>query len=278
LQNPKSRSIYTPFPAEVTQIIDEAPEIKTFRLKFIDKNHGDFKFNPGQFIQLSVYGFGEAPFAISSPPSLTGAIEVTVRVVGRVTRALFNLKVGSQVGVRGPYGNGFPLDSMRKKNVVLVGGGTGLSPLRPLIWHICENRSEFERVVLLYGARTPKDLLFRREYEDWKEKIEVHLTVDFADETWRGSVGVVTKLFDVVEVPKENAVAVACGPPIMMKFTALKLMELGFKPNQIYVSLERLMKCGVGKCGRCMLSNGKYVCMDGPVFRLDEIPFKEVEA
>ncbi|MCS7385640.1 MAG: FAD/NAD(P)-binding protein [archaeon GB-1867-005] len=278
MQKARARSLYTPRPARIAEIIDEAPGIKTFKLEFTDNLHEKFEYTPGQFIQLSVYGFGEAPFAISSPTSLTEAIEVTVKAVGRVTRALFNLDVGSPVGVRGPYGNGFPIKLLEGRNVILVGGGTGLSPLRPLIWHLCSNRSKFERVVLLYGARSPKDLLFRREYGEWDKSIEIHLTVDFADEAWGGSVGVVTDLIDIVKIPVKNAIAIVCGPPIMMKFTALKLMKLGFKKHQIYVSLERQMKCGVGKCGHCMLSNGKYVCIDGPVFRLDEIPFKEVES
>jgi len=271
-----SKSIYTPIPAKIIEIINEAPKVRTFKIRPAI-NH-KFDFNPGQFIELSLYGYGEAPFAISSPKKILPEIEVTVKSVGRVTRALFKINRNSIVGMRGPYGNGFPIDKMKNKSILMVSGGTGLSPLRPLIWEIYDNRDNYEDVVLLYGAKTPNELLFRREYKEWERRINMHITVDYPDETWSGNVGVVTRLLDEVEIPRgSQTIVIICGPPIMMKYTILKLFELKFMKDQIFVSLERLMQCGVGKCGHCMLSNGKYVCIDGPIFRLDEIPLREVE-
>ncbi len=275
LDKSKLKSYYMPTQAKIIEIIEESPSVRTFKLKpFKDKLIRDF--TPGQFIELSVYGYGEAPFAISSPRKDLPVIEVTVKIVGRVTKALFNLGEGKVVGIRGPYGNGFPLEVIRGRDIIIVSGGTGLSPLRPLLWEICDNRETYGEVVLLYGAKNPSELLFKRDYEHWKRKMHMELTVDVPDEKWRGNVGVVTKLISREVLPSRDSIAIVCGPPIMMKYAVLKLNEIGVNNNCIYVSLERLMQCGVGKCGHCMLSNGKYVCIDGPIFKLSEIPLREV--
>lgn len=253
---------YVPAKSIITGIRDETPDTKTFTVKVIGLE--EFNFVPGQFIQLSVFGFGEAPFSIAGSLNKK-EFEITVRRIGTVTGALFRKNVGDIVGVRGPFGKGWPLDIMRGKDILIVAGGLGLAPLRSVIQHIIQNREEFGEVHLLYGARTPADLLYKNELDLWRKHIDVHLTVDRGDNNWRGRVGVVTVLFDEINVNPKGTVALQCGPPIMMHFVSKKLKSLGFPDENIYLSLERLMKCGMGFCGRCTVS-GRYVCVDGPVF------------
>ncbi len=260
---------YIPEMCEITAIRHEAPKVKTF---FIDW-HG--KYEPGQFVELSVLGYGEAPISVSSRYGEPFAL--TVREVGSVTGALHRMSEGDQVGIRGPFGTGWPMKAVRGRNLVIVAGGIGLAPLRPVIKEIIANRDEYGKVILLYGARSPWDILYRKEMGEWLPHINVEVTVDRSDvdaETmdwgaWKGKVGLVTRLLEETEVPLEDAYAFVCGPPIMMRFVARGLIEKGFTSHRIYVSLERNMKCGMGMCGHCQLS-GRYVCLDGPVFRLEE--------
>ncbi len=257
---------FIPRLARIIDIRDETPDTKTFKVSFI--NHQDFSIVPGQFMELTVFGYGEAPFSISAFDSKT--IELTIRRMGTVTTALFKLGVGGIIGLRGPLGNGWPLDKLNNRNILIVAGGIGLAPLRPLIHYIIDHRSNFGDVILFYGARTPSDLLYKGELMEWDKHINVYLTVDRGDESWTGRVGVVTILFDEIKVSPENTIALQCGPSIMMHFVTKKLREIGFNDDQIYLSLERLMKCGMGMCGKCTIS-GTYVCLNGPVFCCSEI-------
>ena len=269
---------FIPKLVRIEKIIEETHDIKTFRLKFLSEEEmKSFKFNPGQFVTVTVFGVGEAPFAISSSPYEREYFEVSVRAVGNVTRALHRLSEGDIIGVRGPFGKGFPLEELEGKNIIFLAGGTGLLGVSAMLWYIYHNRDKFGRIVLFYGVRTPKDFVRRYDLDTWSKRFEVYLTVDRGDETWKGHVGVVTTFLDEIPVPKENVAFIVCGPPIMLRVTYKILTEkMGYKPNQIYVSLERHMKCGMGKCGRCMLSNGMYVCKDGPIFRCDKIPERDI--
>ncbi len=228
---------------------------------------------PGQFVMLSIPGVGEAPISISSSPSRSnGHFELCVRRVGDVTAALHKLGPNSRVGIRGPMGHGFPMDAMRGKDILFAPGGLGLAPLRSLINQVLDERKDFGRVVILYGAKRPTELLFRDELAQWAERkdIEFKVTVDRGDETWKGNVGVITTLFPKVTVNPHTTVAVTCGPPIMYRFVLMEMLGKGIPESQIYLSLERRMKCGVGKCGHCQI-NDLYCCKEGPVFTYDQI-------
>jgi len=253
---------YLPRLMKVQKIRVETENIKTFEF---EKTFGHL---PGQFVELSVFGAGEVPISISSaPPNL----ELTVNRVGIVTNAIYDLEVGDVVGIRGPYGNGWPTDALRGKNIVIVGGGIGLAPLRGLVQMILSERKNYGKLYILYGARTPSDLVFKQDLENWsKAPANLFVTVDRADEHWKGNVGVVTTLFPKTDITPENAIALICGPGIMMKFVVKSLKALNFEDNQIVVSMERVMKCGIGKCGHCNIG-AKYVCIDGPVFNYKEI-------
>ncbi|HID56100.1 TPA: oxidoreductase, partial [Candidatus Poribacteria bacterium] len=222
----------------------------------------------------TVPGVGEAPFTPSSSPYEKEKMELTVMRVGRVTSALHSLKPGDLVGIRGPFGNGYPIERFYGKEVLVVGGGVGGAPLRSLLYTLFKEIDKFKKVCYKYGARTPKDLVYKYCFDEWSriEKVDLHLTVDVGDESWTGRVGVVTVLLE--ELDKEmdipNSVAVVCGPPIMMRFVTLRLLEVGYSPDRIYLSMERNMSCGLGKCGHCMLGR-YYVCKDGPVFSYDMI-------
>ncbi len=269
---------YIPNPATIIEIVDEAPRVKTFTLKFKNKKLQEkFTFTPGQFVQVSIPGVGEAPISISSSPTQKDSFKLCVRAVGNVTNAFHRLNVGDVVWVRGPYGKGFPMDQFKGKNLVFIAGGIGLAPLRSAINMVMDLRNEYGDVKVLYGDRAPNFLLFAKECETWCKHCNVCITVDTPDETWKGHVGVVTKLFDVVEITPTNTVAMMCGPPVMYRFVVKKLLDLGFPEDSIYLSLERRMKCGVGNCRHCMVGS-KFVCLDGPVFtfkELKEIPGDE---
>ncbi|MFA4015770.1 MAG: hypothetical protein RUDDFDWM_000863 [Candidatus Fervidibacterota bacterium] len=277
------KHLYEPMPARIIEVIDETPDVKTFTLQVED---GIVDYRPGQFAEVSVFGVGEAPFGISSSPTWTkrtGYIQVTVRAVGKVTRALHNLKVGEYVGVRAPLGNGFPVEKAEGKRVIIVGGGIGLPPLRSLLNYMLDNRERFGKITVLYGARTPADMVFKRELAEWSTRPDVEYldTVDIADEEWQRlgkRVGVVTTLFPILDeqspIEPHNTVAFICGPPIMIHFVILELEKRNVPPENIISTLERHMKCGVGKCGHCAIGH-KYVCVDGPVFSWAEM--KELE-
>jgi len=228
---------------------------------------------PGQFVEVSVFGVGEAPISISSSPSRSnGIFELCVRRVGDVTSALHNLKVGDRVGIRGPFGRGFPIESFRGKDILFAPGGLGLAPARSLINQVLDERALFGRVIILYGARTPAELLFKDELQQWAERsdVELLLSVDRGDESWTGNVGVITTLFRQISVYPRNTVAVTVGPPVMYRFVLMELFGKGISEGNIYLSLERRMKCGVGKCGHCQINN-IYACQSGPVFSYREI-------
>ncbi len=228
---------------------------------------------PGQFVGISLFGIGEAPISITSSPSRSnGTFELCVREVGDVTSALHQLEPGAVVGVRGPFGHGFPIDKMRGKDILFAAGGLGLPPLRSLINEVLDQRGSFGRVIILYGTKQPSEILFRDEIGEWSERedVEFHMTVDRGDEDWQGNVGVITTLFPKVTINPRNTVAATVGPPIMYRFVLMELLGKGIPETQIYLSLERRMKCGVGKCGHCQI-NDLYCCQDGPVFRYADV-------
>lgn len=228
---------------------------------------------PGQFVEVSVLGVGEAPISICSSPSRSAeTFEMCVRKVGDVTAALHQLKAGGKVGIRGPFGRGFPIESFRGKDMLFAPGGLGLPPARSLINQVLDERALFGRVIILYGARNPSELLFKDELQRWSERsdVELLLTVDRGDETWSGNVGVITTLFKFVSIYPRNTVAVTVGPPVMYRFVLMELLGKGISEGNIYLSLERRMKCGVGKCGHCQINN-VYACQSGPVFSYKEL-------
>ncbi|MEA3506010.1 MAG: FAD/NAD(P)-binding protein [Elusimicrobiota bacterium] len=265
LKNP-----YKPIKAEITAITEDAPDIKTFSLQL----DAPIEFATGQFIQLTVPGIGEAPFTPSSKPGRGKNIEVTIMKVGTATGVLHKMKAGDMAAVRGPYGNGFPLEDIRDRELIIVAGGVGLAPLRTLIYEIMENKERYPRSLLLYGCKTPDGILYKESFSDWEKDFEIHRTVDNPDGQWEECTGVVTTLFDKIEVDTGEAAAVIVGPPIMMKFAALELEKMGISPERIIVSMEKNMTCGFGKCRHCLLGD-YYVCKDGPVFTYAQI--KDIE-
>jgi NAD(P)H-flavin reductase len=259
---------YAPVKATVTRVIEETPNIKTFCLK----PERDIPFATGQFVEIAVPGLGEAPFTPSSSPYISQTMDVTIMNVGKVTKILHEMKGGETIGIRGPYGKGYPLEQMYDKEVLILGGGVGMAPLRSFLLALLGKADKFKRIILCYGARTPKDIVYRDQFKDWMQngKLEVLRSVDKADETWKETEGVVTVLLDKVSVDLANSISVVCGPPIMMKFGTLKLLDKGYKPKQIYLSMEKNMSCGLGKCGHCQLGRF-FVCKQGPVFTYEEI-------
>ena len=260
---------YQPISAEIVDVIDESPTIKSF----VVVPQSEFKFETGQFVELSLPGEGEAPFTPSTSPSQTKQMEITIMKAGYVTGLLHECKKGQKVGIRGPYGNGYPIDEFAGKEVYIVGGGVGLAPIRSLFLTLVERIKDFKRVVCRFGAKTPNDFIYKNTlFGEWQKikGVDIKLTVDEADKKWKGNVGVVTTILNKKDVDIKNTAAVVCGPPIMMRFATFKLLEFGFKPKDIYLSMEKNMSCGIGKCGHCML--GKYyVCKDGPVFTYEQI-------
>ena len=245
----------------------------TFTLALTPVHAGStLAYAPGQFTMLYAFGVGEVPISISGDPARPDALVQTIRAVGPVTAALGRLKRGDVVGVRGPFGTAWPLAAAEGHDVVLVPGGIGLAPLRPALYHLLAQRERYGRVILLYGARTPGDLLYRREVQRWRAHLdlEVGVTVDRAAADWRGAVGVVTTLIPRAPFDPAHTIALICGPEVMMRFTALELQERGVGPERIFVSLERNMKCALGWCGHCQFGP-TFVCKDGPVFRFDRI-------
>ena len=254
---------YAPHVARLSRVLDETPTIKTFCFDLKEP----LKFRAGQFVQLGVPGLGEAPFTPSSSPLDPGHLEVTVLRTGRVTERLHEMAEGETCTLRGPYGKGFPLDKLPGKEVLVVGGGVGLAPLRALIYMLLSMTDRLKKVVIKYGARESAELLFRRQYAVWAKapKTSLEVTIDRAEPGWNGRVGVVTTLLENIraEVDLSNSYLFTCGPEIMLKFVTLKALEVGFKPEQIYLSMNRRMSCGIGKCGRCNIGP-YYLCKDGP--------------
>ncbi len=270
---------YRPILTKIEKITleNEAKDLKTFRLAFCDPEQvNGFGFKCGQFAELTVLGVGECPIGIASSPTDQGYLEFTIKRYpdGLVTSALHNCSVGSRIGIRGPLGNSFPLEHMQGKNVVIIGGGFAFTTLRSTIRYILHetNRTKFEKLILIYGARSPGELLYKDELRQWQDRddIETHITVDKGDQNWTGKEGFVPTVLEEVAPSPNNTIALVCGPPIMLKFTLPVLTKLGFVPSEIITSLEMRMKCGIGLCGRCNIGS-KYVCVDGPVFTYEEI-------
>jgi NAD(P)H-flavin reductase len=267
------RNPYLPELATVIEVVEETPNIKSLRVVFNDKEVMEqFSFEPGQVGQISVFGYGEATFVINSPPTRKDYLQFTVMKVGEVTTAIHELKAGDEVGVRAPLGNFFPYERMKGRDILFIGGGIGLAPLRTLILFMLDNRSQYGDITILYGARTPPDLCFKSDLEEWarREDVKLILTVDNPYPGWVGRVGLVPNVLRELEPKAEGKVAITCGPPIMIKFTLKALLDLGFREEDIVTTLERRMKCGVGLCGRCNIGP-KYVCKDGPVFSYAEL-------
>ena len=265
----KNENAYQPHLTRITRTLPQIPDHRLFQLKFEDDAvMENFNHRPGQFVELSVIGTGEAPISISSSPTRSGSLELCVRNVGRVTKALFNLPVGSLIGIRGPYGNGYPVETMQGNNLLLVAGGLGMAPLRSLLWYAMDNRSKFNEIILMYGAKFPGDMLFKYELLGLLDHpdIKCMLTVDRDDtDRWPARIGVVPELFDEIDIDPATTYAAICGPPVMYRFVLSKLLEKKFSKDRILMSLERKMKCGVGKCGHCAIGY-KYTCLDGPIF------------
>jgi len=259
---------YKPIAAEVEGVIIETPTIKTIKFK----PRKPIVFKAGQFIELTIPGVGEAPFTPSSGSAECETMEVTVMRVGKVTEAVHTLKKGDTIGVRGPFGCGYPLEKFKGKEILVVGGGCGFAPLRSLMYEFFNTMGEFKKLFFRGGCKTPAELLYRKEVESWfgKEGLNLRLTVDKGDDEWKGNVGVVTTILDDVDMDCQNGIAIVCGPPVAMKFSTLKLLEMGFRDENIYLSMEKNMSCGIGKCGHCRIGT-YYACKDGPVFSYDKI-------
>jgi sulfhydrogenase subunit gamma (sulfur reductase) len=268
-------SIYVPHCMTVKEIIQETSDIKTFKLAFQDDEaKKEFDFQSGQFALYSVFGQGEATFCISNSPTRKEHIECSIKRVGKVSSAFHALNVGDTVGFRGPYGNSFPLDEMRGKNLIFAGGGIGLAPLRSLIWNCIDTRQDFGDITIVYGARSTADLVYKRELKEWvgMEGLNTVLAVDPGgeDESWEGEIGFVPAVLEKANPSPKNAMVITCGPPIMIKFVLLSLDKMGFTPAQVITTLEMKMKCGLGKCGRCNIGHA-YVCKHGPVFSYEQL-------
>lgn len=270
-----SENVYLPYLMKVESITEEAPLVKTFRLKFSKKEDADnFSFKAGQFAEYSVLGEGESTFCIASSPTRKEYLECTFRQVGKVTSALANLDIGDTMSLRGPYGNIFPLDQWKGKSLLFIAGGIALPPMRCVIWNALDTRENFKDITIVYGAKTVDDLVYKNELKEWENRPDVKLitTVDPGGQTpdWKGEIGFVPTILDKIAPSSKDTIAIVCGPPIMIKFTFPVLEKLGFTDDVIYTTLENRMKCGIGKCGRCNV--GKvFVCKDGPVFTYKEL-------
>jgi NAD(P)H-flavin reductase len=279
----ESQTIENPFKPKAARIVrhyDLIVDHRFFQIRHIDmKKAMSFTYNPGQFLILSIPGVGESPFSISSTPSRPGILELGVRKVGILTDALFQKKDNDVIYIRGPYGNGFKLEQMINKDLIIVAGGLGVIPLRSILYYVLDNRDQFKQVFFLYGSRTPNEFLFKSEFFQLKERddIECLYSVDQPDVEWTENVGVVTTLFK--NLPRINPLkteAVVVGPPVMYNFVIDEFLKLKIPKNQIQLSLERRMRCGIGKCGHCAIEH-LYTCMDGPVFTYwDTLHFREL--
>lgn len=261
-------NIYRPIEATIEDVIVETPVIKTF----VVRPKEDFGFQAGQFVELSLPGLGEAPFTPSSDPNVKAKLELTIMKAGRVTSLLHAAGKNISVGLRGPYGKGYPLKSFEGRDILIVGGGVGLAPLRSLILSLFSNIAKYNKIILRYGARSPADVVYKNALPEWskKDKVDVLTTVDVAGDGWAGNVGLITTILHDLPLNFKNAVAIVCGPPIMMKFVNLKLLDSGFAPSDIYLSMEKNMSCGLGKCGHCRIGRF-YTCKDGPVFTYEQL-------
>lgn len=264
-----SENPYLPHMARIVRIYKMVDDNFLFTLRFLDNElAASFNHRPGQFVMLSVPGSGEVPISISSSPSRAGVLELCIRRVGRVTGAMYKLQTNDMVGVRGPYGNGFPVERLVGSDLLLAAGGLGMAPLRSLLWYAIDNREKFKKITVMYGSRAPADMLFREELVSLVDRRDVTclLTVD-ADPggTWQNHIGRLPEMFDYAEIDPATTFAAVCGPPVVYRFILERLLNLGFTKDRILMSLERRMKCGVGKCGHCSVGY-KYTCIHGPIF------------
>jgi NAD(P)H-flavin reductase len=260
---------YQPNLARIVRIEKMVENTQVFTLRFLDEHLvRSFRHQPGQFIMLSIPGTGEMPISISSSPTRPGVLELCVRRVGRVTSALYRMRTNDVVGVRGPYGNGYPMQEIAGHDLLLAAGGLGMAPLRSLLWYALDHRDEFNNLTLMYGSKRPEDMLFREELVALVDRADINclLTVD-ADPsgTWKDHIGLLPTMFDYAKIDPTTTYAAVCGPPVVYKFILQRLLKLGFPKNRILMSLERRMKCGVGKCGHCSIGY-KYTCLHGPIF------------
>jgi len=256
------------FKAEITNVIRLTEMEKLFHVRIIDDADRErFTFLPGQFVMVEVPGYGEAPISISSSTSNKGYLELCIRKAGTVTGALHRAQRGAKVGIRGPFGTNFPLQKMKGHSILLIAGGLGLAPLRAPIYYVTENRAEFEEVHILYGTKSPDQLLFDYQYESWRriDDVNIQIIVEESNGSWNGPVGLITKLLDELKVDPNETYAIVCGPPVMFKFVCGRLSQMGIPMDRMFVSLERRMHCGMGKCCRCNVGD-TYTCTDGPVF------------
>jgi NAD(P)H-flavin reductase len=260
-----------PEPFRVKRVMKESYDTFTLELEPVESERL-FTFAAGQFNMLYVFGVGEIPISISGDPNQPALLVHTTRIVGTVTKAMSKLRTGDVLGVRGPFGMGWPVGNAKSCDVVLVAGGIGLAPLRPVLYQMLAHRERYGKIVLLYGTRSPDDILFRRELEKWRARfdLEIYVTVDYGDNDWRGNVGVVTKLIPKAPFDALNAVAMVCGPEVMMRFTAIELQKRGVAPESIALSMERNMKCAIGLCGHCQFGP-TFICKDGPVFTYPQL-------
>ncbi len=270
-------STYIPYLTTIKSIASEngVNDIKTFELVFNNKEEEElFDYIPGQFAEISVIGKGECPIGIASSPTEKGSIKFTIKKMGTVTTAIHMADIGDLIGVRGPLGNGWPIENLKGKNIIVIGGGFAFSTLRSLVEYMIhdKNRDDFKEITVIYGNRNCSEILYQEDLMRWEKRddVDVALTIDCAEEGWDGRVGFVAPIVEAVNPSPENAVAIVCGPPIMIKTTEAILEKLNFKPEQILESLENRMKCGIGKCGRCNIGE-KFVCVDGPVFSKAEL-------
>ncbi|NLE45766.1 MAG: hydrogenase [Chloroflexi bacterium] len=263
-----------PYVGTLVDTKDLATNIRLFRIRIDDpEEHERFAvWKPGQFLFLSTLGYGEAPFGFANIPAFGPAVEVAIHNVGHVTSHIHMLPIGSKVGVRGPLGNCFPMDEVTGKDIVVLGGGIGGAPLRPVIQHIKAHRADYGHLTIFWAARSPDLLVFTDEYEEWQAMpdTEMHVTIDRPAEGWTGNVGLITEILEQIGPSPQNTVAITCGPPIMIHFVGLTLAKLGFTTDQMLATLEARMHCGIGKCGRCNVGE-KLICRDGPVFWQSEI-------
>ena len=265
-----NKSIYAPELATIEKVTTMTASEKYFKIKL---NSGkELGHLPGQFVEVSVFGIGEAPISVSSSPTMKGSFELVIRKVGNVTGVIHEMKDGATVGIRGPYGTNFPFNESKGRDILFVAGGIGLVPARSFINYVLDNRKDYGRVIIFFGARTPADRLFVDELEAWQKRSDVEFfeTVDRGDASWKGNTGVITTLFSKVQIDPKNTTCVIVGPPIMYKFAIAEAKKINIEDKDIIVSLERCMKCGVGKCGHCQINN-LYCCQDGPVFTYDSV-------
>jgi len=268
--NNNDESIFLPQVADIIDAQMITSTEKHFKLKL--QSGERFDYEPGQIVEAGLFGYGEVPLGLASSPTNGASFDLVVRVLGKVTKALGELNAGDTMTIRGPLGQGFPVDEFKGEDVLIVAGGIGLCPVRSMIEYILHHRDDFGKFTLFFGAKTPHDLLFEEDLEKWRcdSCMQYMETVDTPDAAWKGNVGVITTLFEKAEGITPETKVIICGPPIMYKFVIMELDKIGVPRSNIFVDLERRMKCGVGKCGHCQI-NDKYVCMDGPVFRYSEI-------